>query len=185
MSKNAKRDRGPDQQDEAKTEYRVGYRRPPRHTQFKPGRSGNPRGRPSRYIEPAGNRWVLRGQFMHLCAKQVTFVEDGRREKMPIMMAVLRQLQIKALSGNMTAIKLLLPLYETMLTENEETQMKFMKLVLEEEERWEREEDRKNPKTPEQKRAYEEARRNRPPREPGEDFMSYLRRTGQYPVKKS
>ena len=25
--------------------YKVGYRKPPKHTQFKPGRSGNPRGR--------------------------------------------------------------------------------------------------------------------------------------------
>jgi hypothetical protein len=28
-------------------DYEVGYGRPPRHTRFKPGRSGNPRGRPS------------------------------------------------------------------------------------------------------------------------------------------
>ena len=27
-------------------DYRVGYGRPPRHTQFKPGKVGNPRGRP-------------------------------------------------------------------------------------------------------------------------------------------
>jgi hypothetical protein len=26
--------------------YEVGYRKPPRHTRFKPGQSGNPRGRP-------------------------------------------------------------------------------------------------------------------------------------------
>ncbi len=31
---------------ESSAEYRVGYRRPPRHTQFKKGKSGNPRGRP-------------------------------------------------------------------------------------------------------------------------------------------
>lgn len=28
------------------TDYAVGYRKPPRHTQFKAGRSGNPKGRP-------------------------------------------------------------------------------------------------------------------------------------------
>ena len=27
-------------------DYKVGYRRPPLHTQFKPGQSGNPKGRP-------------------------------------------------------------------------------------------------------------------------------------------
>ncbi|WP_345821102.1 DUF5681 domain-containing protein [Methylobacterium fujisawaense] len=29
-------------------DYEVGYRKPPRHTQFKPGTSGNRRGRPRR-----------------------------------------------------------------------------------------------------------------------------------------
>ena len=28
-------------------DYKVGYGKPPRHTRFEPGRSGNPRGRPS------------------------------------------------------------------------------------------------------------------------------------------
>lgn len=185
MSEKAKRDERRDEPNEAKDDYHVGYRRPPKHSQFKPGRSGNPRGRPGRHIEPADNRWVLRGQFMHLCKKQVTIVEDGRREKMPIMMGVLRQLQIKALSGNMTAIKLLLPLYEAMLIENEETQTKFLKLELEEEERWEQEENRKNPETPEQKKARDEYLKNRPPRKPGEAFLDYLCRTGKYPFKKS
>lgn len=27
-------------------DYEVGYRKPPRHSQFKPGQSGNPKGRP-------------------------------------------------------------------------------------------------------------------------------------------
>ena len=30
----------------AKKDYAIGYKRPPRATQFKPGRSGNPKGRP-------------------------------------------------------------------------------------------------------------------------------------------
>jgi hypothetical protein len=34
-------------QDEASTaDYAVGYKRPPKHTQFRSGKSGNPRGRP-------------------------------------------------------------------------------------------------------------------------------------------
>ena len=28
------------------TEYEVGYKKPPRKNQFKPGQSGNPKGRP-------------------------------------------------------------------------------------------------------------------------------------------
>ena len=29
-------------------DYEVGYGKPPKHTQFKPGQSGNPRGRPKK-----------------------------------------------------------------------------------------------------------------------------------------
>ena len=29
-------------------EYEIGYRKPPKHTQFKKGQSGNPKGRPKR-----------------------------------------------------------------------------------------------------------------------------------------
>ena len=32
---------------EAARDYEVGYGKPPRHTRFKKGQSGNPRGRPS------------------------------------------------------------------------------------------------------------------------------------------
>ena len=31
--------------------YEVGYRKPPRHTQFQKGQSGNPGGRPRRRLE--------------------------------------------------------------------------------------------------------------------------------------
>jgi len=39
-TKNTASDRQPED------EYNVGYKKPPKHTQFKPGQSGNPRGRP-------------------------------------------------------------------------------------------------------------------------------------------
>ena len=29
-----------------KKDYEIGYKKPPKHTQFKPGQSGNPKGRP-------------------------------------------------------------------------------------------------------------------------------------------
>ena len=32
--------------DDDKTDYKVGYKKPPLHTRFRKGQSGNPRGRP-------------------------------------------------------------------------------------------------------------------------------------------
>ena len=31
-----------------KKDYEIGYKKPPKHTQFKPGQSGNPKGRPQK-----------------------------------------------------------------------------------------------------------------------------------------
>jgi Family of unknown function (DUF5681) len=41
----SRRGRKPGRQPTAETTYEVGYCRPPKHTQFKPGQSGNPKGR--------------------------------------------------------------------------------------------------------------------------------------------
>jgi hypothetical protein len=40
--------REPTQADQNDTFYEVGYKRPPKHTQFAKGQSGNPKGRPKR-----------------------------------------------------------------------------------------------------------------------------------------
>ena len=40
--------REPTQADQNRSVYEVGYKRPPKHTQFAKGRSGNPKGRPKR-----------------------------------------------------------------------------------------------------------------------------------------
>lgn len=36
----------PKKKEDQKEEYEVGYGRPPTHTRFQPGKSGNPNGRP-------------------------------------------------------------------------------------------------------------------------------------------
>lgn len=38
----------PTQAHQSNTIYEIGYKRPPKHTQFAKGRSGNPKGRPKR-----------------------------------------------------------------------------------------------------------------------------------------
>src|SRR5499427_8790185 len=78
--------------------YEVGYRKPPRHTQFQKGQSGNPGGRP---------RWSSARRLEELAlyeAYRTTIVmEDGHATPMPAIQAVLRRQLECAASGNVRA----------------------------------------------------------------------------------
>lgn len=79
-------------------DYEIGYKKPPKRTQFQPGHSGNPRGRPkgSKTI-PALIRGVFNQKIQVKGPKGVMFM--SRLE------AGLTQLANKAASGDLRAIK--------------------------------------------------------------------------------
>ena len=56
-------------------DYEVGDRRPPKHSQFKPGVSGNPKGRPKGSVN-------LRTQVTQQLRRTVTVTRNGRPVKM-------------------------------------------------------------------------------------------------------
>lgn len=64
--------------DEAPREktYEVGYGKPPKEARFRPGHSGNPRGRPKK---PKS----IRERFERELARKVAVREDGRVKKIP------------------------------------------------------------------------------------------------------
>ena len=71
-------------------EYSVGYGRPPQHTRFQPGRSGNPKGRPK------GSK-NFSTVFDEELAQPVTLIENGKRKRMPKGRALVKQSINKAL----------------------------------------------------------------------------------------
>jgi hypothetical protein len=66
----------------ADADNRVGYRRPPRHSRFQPGRSGNPRGR------PLGVK-SLSDIVRKIVGQKVTVTENGRARRVPRLEAIL------------------------------------------------------------------------------------------------
>lgn len=80
-------------------DYNVGYGKPPKATQFKPGRSGNPKGRPK-------GRKNLATEFREVMENRVSVQEDGRRKKISAQRALILTLFKKALGGDVKSIAL-------------------------------------------------------------------------------
>jgi Family of unknown function (DUF5681) len=78
--------------------YEVGYRKPPRHTQFQKGQSGNPGGRPCRL--PAER---LEELALYEAYRTTIVMEDGHATPMSAIQAVLRSQLQSAAGGNVRA----------------------------------------------------------------------------------
>jgi len=81
--------------------YTVGYGKPPKHSQFQPGHSGNPAGRRK------GVR-NLKTDVKRTLATPVKLKEGGRTRKKSTQESILMVLREKALRGDVRALNLLL-----------------------------------------------------------------------------
>jgi Family of unknown function (DUF5681) len=92
-----------DKMSETEREYAANYRKPPVHTRFKKGQSGNPRGRPP----GSKNLTTLLNDALN---QRVTITEDGRQRKITKREAVMKQLVNKSASADPRSLKMLLDL---------------------------------------------------------------------------
>jgi Family of unknown function (DUF5681) len=83
----------------------VGYRRPPKATQFEKGVSGNPRGRPK------GSRTVG-AVLQDILRQKIAVTENGKTRRLPALEVILRRLANDAMRSEPRALKLLLALYD-------------------------------------------------------------------------
>ena len=88
-------------------DYEVGYGRPPPHTRFKPGQSGNPKGRArgARDVKTLLEE-ALRQEFL----EKVTVVEGGKRRTMTKLQVIVKTNANKAAKGEGRPLRELLAL---------------------------------------------------------------------------
>jgi Family of unknown function (DUF5681) len=80
-----------------------GNQTPPKSTQFKKGRSGNPKGRPRRAMQQVSTG----SQFRKVAKEQISIEIEGSRYKMPRLYVYLRQIYNMALNKDSSAARLL------------------------------------------------------------------------------
>ncbi len=96
------------------SDYEVGYSKPPQHTRFAKGQSGNPRGRPS----GAKNFTTLLREALN---EPVIVTENGGRRKVSKRQAIVTQLVNRSATADFRAIKILLDIVRDMERQTEPT----------------------------------------------------------------
>jgi hypothetical protein len=92
--------------DASGADKKVGYKRPPLHTRFQPGVSGNPRGR----LKGVRN---FAADVKRTLEIPVTLTENGKSKRVSTQEALILRLREKALKGDARALEALLSLART------------------------------------------------------------------------
>ena len=87
------------------TTYEVGYCKPPIHTRFKPGQSGNPSGR----VKGSKN---LKTLFHQILNEQIPLQDGTQTKKVTKAEALMRRLVIAALKGDRSSLITLMRIAE-------------------------------------------------------------------------
>lgn len=97
----------------AHKEFKTGYGKPPKHSQYKPGQSGNPKGRPKKVPKSAVE--MIGGELY----KMVKVKEGDKVKSMAKIEAVTKKLVQDAMAGKPAAVKLILDINEKFLAKQE------------------------------------------------------------------
>ncbi len=121
--------------------YDVGYGKPPADTRFRPGRSGNPAGRPkgAKNRKPALNEERLKGIILEEAYRSITVRDGHRNVSVPMAQAVVRSMAVNAAKGQHRAQRLFSEMLSSTERQNKALADEWFCTALDYKIEWERE----------------------------------------------
>ena len=128
-----------------KASYDIGYKKPPTHSRFPPGVSGNPKGRPPGSKNRRGESYIkgIEDLILAEAYRDVEVNENGERIKIPIAQAALRSLAVKAAKGDIRAGQLMTKQIAEIERKREEARDRFNETLITYKVEWEIERERR------------------------------------------
>jgi hypothetical protein len=125
--------------------YEVGFRKPPVASRFKPGQSGNPRGRPkgARSKRPALNEERLKTIIIDEAYRTIKVSEGRRQITIPMAQAVIRALAVNAARGQLRSQRMFATLLSEVESANKALWDEWLQTAIEYKVGWEQELERR------------------------------------------
>ena len=125
--------------------YEVGYGKPPESGRFKPGQSGNPKGRPrgAKNKLPALNEERLKSIILAEAYRTIKVNDGNRQVSVPMAQAIIRSLAFSAAKGNQRAQRLFSELLVTTEREHKQLHDEWLNQAFEYKVSWDRELERR------------------------------------------